>query len=112
MSDKLKEQLSAMLDNELDEQEYELLIHRLKQDRELQSMWSRYQVVGEAMRRNLVNTTTIDLVNKLRKQIAPGLWDVEYLHTSVSFFQCLPGASCLRPKAIAFTPYRCTEPVT
>ena len=69
MSDKLKEQLSAMLDNELDEQEYELLIHRLKQDRELQSMWSRYQVVGEAMRRNLVNTTTIDLVNKLRKQI-------------------------------------------
>ncbi len=69
MSEKLKEQLSAMLDDELDEQEYELLIHRLKQDRDLQSMWSRYQVVGEVMRQNLVNTAPADLAHKISQQI-------------------------------------------
>ena len=49
MKDKVYEQLSAMFDNELDEQEHELLLHRLKQDEEMQQAFARYQIMGDAV---------------------------------------------------------------
>lgn len=47
MSDILNEQLSAMVDDELDD--LELLVGRLKKDTELKARWSRYHTIRDAM---------------------------------------------------------------
>ncbi|WP_406672190.1 sigma-E factor negative regulatory protein, partial [Natronospira sp.] len=42
MSEKLREQLSAMMDGELDEGEAKLLVRRFANDPELSEAWERY----------------------------------------------------------------------
>jgi len=70
MNEKISEQISAMFDNELDEQEHELLIRRLKHEPELQSSWLRYQVMGDAMRSNLNAASTGDMLKNIQREIA------------------------------------------
>ena len=81
MTDKLNEQLSAMFDGELEEQEHELLLHRLKQDKQMQQSFARYQLMGDAMRHDLDKAASIDLVSKVSEQIAA---QPELANTSVS----------------------------
>ena len=67
MSDTIKEQLSALVDGELPEEERELLQRRLTSDGELRATWQRYHLIRDAMRENLP-----ELVSK-----EPGSLDLE-----------------------------------
>jgi sigma-E factor negative regulatory protein RseA len=69
MNEKISEQISAMFDDELDEQEQELLLRRLKQDADLQSSWSRYQIIGDVMRHSLNPASHPDLLQDIRHEI-------------------------------------------
>jgi len=50
MNDKITEQISALLDDEIEEHEQELLLKRLMQNPELQDTFSRYQLIGDSLR--------------------------------------------------------------
>ncbi|HLS82810.1 MAG TPA: sigma-E factor negative regulatory protein [Steroidobacter sp.] len=52
MSDAVKEQLSAVLDNELAGAELDLLLRRLERNAELRQTLGRYALCSEALRRN------------------------------------------------------------
>ncbi len=69
MNEKISEQLSAMFDEELDDQEQELLLHRLKQDPELQSSWSRYQLISDAMDHRLDTAAHPHMLQAIHDQI-------------------------------------------
>lgn len=53
MKDSIKEQLSVLLDDELDEAEQALLLRQLSRNPELCSRLSRYQLISDAMHDNL-----------------------------------------------------------
>ena len=50
MSDEIREQLSALIDDELSDVERPLLLGRLQRDPDLRAAMGRYQLIGEAMR--------------------------------------------------------------
>lgn len=58
MTDKLREQVSALADDGLLESEHELLVRRFAVDRTLRLCWERYHLIGEAMRRGLPHVDT------------------------------------------------------
>jgi sigma-E factor negative regulatory protein RseA len=53
MSEKLREQISALADNELPADEHELLVRRFSLDKHQRICWERYHLIGEAMRKAL-----------------------------------------------------------
>ena len=53
MKDQLHEQLSALVDNELEEQEQALLFRQLAGDAELSQRLSRYQIISDALQNHL-----------------------------------------------------------
>lgn len=50
MTDEIREQLSALVDDELTELERPLLLGRLQRDAELRECFGRYQLIGEVLR--------------------------------------------------------------
>ena len=50
MSDEIREQLSALVDDELNELEQPLLLGRLQRDPALQECMGRYQLIGKSLR--------------------------------------------------------------
>jgi len=69
MKDKLHEQLSALMDGELPDQEHELLIRRLKSDTDFQATWSRYHLIGDALRNGLPNQMDTHLAEHITQKI-------------------------------------------
>lgn len=53
MNQPVKDQISALLDDELDVRESELLLVRLTRDKELLGTWERYAVIGDCIRGSL-----------------------------------------------------------
>ena len=53
VTDKLREQVSALMDGELPEGEHELLLRRFAVERSLRLHWERCHIMGEAMRKDL-----------------------------------------------------------
>jgi len=53
VSEKLREQVSALVDSELPESEHELLLRRFAVERSLRLNWERCHLIGEAMRKSL-----------------------------------------------------------
>lgn len=53
MTQKLREQVSALADQALPEGEHELLLRRFATERSLRLHWERYHLIGEAMRKSL-----------------------------------------------------------
>lgn len=53
VTDKLREQVSALMDGELPEGEHELLLRRFAMERSLRLHWERCIIVGEVMRKEL-----------------------------------------------------------
>ncbi len=53
MNDSLKEQVSALMDDELRREETALLVRRLAQSPDLRAQLGRYALMGEAIRRSL-----------------------------------------------------------
>jgi hypothetical protein len=60
MSDKIKDQMSAFLDDELPDDEAELLLRRLGTDAELRRMAARYLLIGQSLRRERVPALDLD----------------------------------------------------
>ena len=58
MTDRLREQVSALADDSLLEGEHELLVRRFAADRSLRLCWERYHLIGEAMRKGLPQVDT------------------------------------------------------
>lgn len=69
MNDEVREQLSALLDDEIDEMERPLLLGRLQRDPQLREYMSRYQLIGEVMR-GAGRVETLGLAGRVQKALA------------------------------------------
>jgi negative regulator of sigma E activity len=69
MTEHSDEQLSALVDDELEPNQHSLLIRRLERDQALQGRWSRYYLMGEAIRRDLSGDLAVDLAQRVHESI-------------------------------------------
>ncbi len=69
MTDKIKEQLSAFVDDELDVKEADLLLRRFEQDAELRDTVGRYALMGDAIREALAPVPMSDFASRVRASI-------------------------------------------
>ena len=65
IQDEVESQLSAMFDGELPATECELLSRRIDRDENLRARWSRYALIGAAMRSEPVATARADITPKI-----------------------------------------------
>ena len=72
MSDNKSEQLSALMDGEVDAPECELLIKRLchNEAKDEQACWERYHLIGDALKNNLPHIIKHDLSSRVRAALA------------------------------------------
>lgn len=64
-SDRVKQQLSDWMDNELPEEERPLLWARILQDEELAARWERYHLIGDVVRNRLSPTPATDVADRV-----------------------------------------------
>lgn len=67
--DEVESQLSAMFDGELPSAECELLSRRIDRDEKLRARWSRYALVGAAMRCEPVATARSDFAGRVSRAV-------------------------------------------
>ncbi len=67
MSDEIREQLSALVDDELSDVERPLLLGRLQRDAELRECLGRYQLIGEVMRGT--GTVMLGVADRVRRAL-------------------------------------------
>ncbi len=65
MSNKIEEQLSALMDGELPEVEFDLYLRRMMTDDDLRERWGRYQLSSAAMRRDLPSAVDLGLAQRI-----------------------------------------------
>lgn len=66
MSDEIREQLSALADDELSDVERPLLLGRLQRDAGLRECLGRYQLIGEVMR-GIAGTSTLGVADRVQR---------------------------------------------
>lgn len=70
MTQKLREQISALCDHELPEGEHELLLRRFAVEKSLRQHWERYHLIGAALRKDLPDVDTRGLADRVMVVIA------------------------------------------
>lgn len=70
MNEGMKEQLSALVDNELDELEEHRVLAALKGDPALRNIWERYHLVRAALHQDLEVVVAHDLAERVAQRIA------------------------------------------
>ena len=70
MTQKLREQISALCDHELPEGEHELLMRRFAVEKSLRQHWERYHLIGAALRKELPDVDTRGLAERVMVVIA------------------------------------------
>ena len=65
MSEKVDEQISALVDGELGSDEQEFLLRRLAQDKGLQGKWDRYHLMSDALQNHLPERVDADLAHRI-----------------------------------------------
>jgi len=70
MTQKLREQISALCDHELPEGEHELLLRRFAVEKSLRQHWERYHLIGAAMRKELPDVDSRGLAERVMVVIA------------------------------------------
>ncbi|HEY3644172.1 MAG TPA: sigma-E factor negative regulatory protein [Gammaproteobacteria bacterium] len=70
MTQKLREQISALCDHELPEGEHELLLRRFTVEKSLRLHWERYHLIGSAMRKELPAVDTRGLADRVMAVLA------------------------------------------
>lgn len=70
MTDKQMENLSALVDGELDELSVQRLLGQLKDNPELTSKWARYHLMGDAMRGDMQGFANVDLSSSISAALA------------------------------------------
>ena len=68
MSDEIREQLSALIDDELSDLERPLLLGRLQRDVELRECLGRYQLIGEVLR-GAGKTASLSVARQVREAV-------------------------------------------
>ena len=68
MSDEIREQLSALVDDELDEVERPLLLGRLQRDTEHREILGRYQLISEVMR-GAGQVATLGIADRVKRAL-------------------------------------------
>lgn len=69
MTGGLNEQVSALVDGELREEEAELLLRQLAHSKELKARFARYCLISEALHRNLSVATGSDLTDRVARAL-------------------------------------------
>ena len=69
MSDEIREQLSALADDELNEVERPLLFTRMERDPALRACLGRYQLIGEVMRGGAGETATLGVADCVQQAL-------------------------------------------
>lgn len=59
------EEVSMLMDDEVDEHSRVRIIHKLKDDANMKSCWERYHLISEALRNNLPEIIDPDLANRI-----------------------------------------------
>lgn len=70
MTDKQMENLSALMDGELDELSIARLLGQMKNDPQLTSKWARYHLMGDAMRGDMQGFANVDLSASISAALA------------------------------------------
>lgn len=65
MIEKTAEEISSLMDDELDEHSRARVVHKMKDDDEMKSRWEHYHLIGEALRNNLPEIIHPDLANRI-----------------------------------------------
>ncbi len=65
MSEKVDEQISALVDGELGSDEQEFLLRRLAQDEGLQGKWDRYHLMSDALQNHLPDRVDTGLAQRI-----------------------------------------------
>jgi sigma-E factor negative regulatory protein RseA len=69
MTDKIREQLSALLDDELSATESARLLDQLGQSRELRNQWDRYHLIGDVLRGETLHVSSKQIAERVRERI-------------------------------------------
>lgn len=69
MSDKVNEQLSALMDNECATPELALALRRLDKDHELKERWQRYHLISDTLKNNLPDMIETKFSERIRSEI-------------------------------------------
>ncbi len=70
MKDEIREQLSALADDELSAAERPLLLGRMQRDPQLRACLGRYQLIGEVMRGGDVEAATLGVADRVQRALA------------------------------------------
>ena len=70
VTEKLREQVSALVDSELPDGEHELLLRRFTVERSLRLNWERCHLIGEAMRKGLPAADTRGFADRVMAALA------------------------------------------
>ncbi|MFA5627819.1 MAG: sigma-E factor negative regulatory protein [Thiohalomonadaceae bacterium] len=70
MKNHVDEQISALVDDELNRPELSLVLHELRDNADLQARWRRYQLISDTMRGHLVTTRASDLHRRVQQSLA------------------------------------------
>ena len=69
MGDRAAEQLSALMDDELDDAELQLLLRRVRDNAGYGEQWQRFHLASEAMRNGLPEEVDVNLATRVRSLI-------------------------------------------
>jgi sigma-E factor negative regulatory protein RseA len=70
MNDEIREQLSALADDELSDAERPLLLGRLQRDTQLRACLGRYHLIGEVMRGGDVPAASLGVADRVQRELA------------------------------------------
>jgi sigma-E factor negative regulatory protein RseA len=70
MSDRISEQVSALLDEELSAQETAVVLDQLREQEELRLRWGRYHLIGDVMRGEAALTGDSQLRQRISERLA------------------------------------------
>ncbi|MFQ5994179.1 MAG: sigma-E factor negative regulatory protein [Acidiferrobacterales bacterium] len=69
MTDKMKEDISALIDAQLSEHEHARVLKALAQDQELRKIWERYHIIRSALRKDLGPVVSSRLSDQIGEHI-------------------------------------------
>lgn len=70
MSEKMRESLSALLDNEANEMELQRVLKQVEGDEELRLTWARYNIARDALSGHQLSSLNVDISARVRDSIA------------------------------------------
>ena len=79
MADTTAEQLSVLMDGEIDVREAEFTLRRLAKDAELKARWERYHLISDALRNNLPAALDVRFAERLQQALEVGILEIVFM---------------------------------